>query len=139
MNPVVLNLEICVSTLVVLGLAHAYFPKRFRWAEETRDLSPLTRQVFSVHNAFIGLTVIMMGLISSLCAQELVRPSRLAAVLLAGLTAFWGARLYAQFKIYDEQLWLGKKFETRIHIALSLFWVYVTGTFGYSAWLQLTS
>lgn len=137
MSLVELNLRCAGVVLVGLGAAHAYFPRRFGWPAETRALSLLTRQVFEVHNAFIGFTVLLQGLLAVGLADELVRPSRLAGYVTAGLTLFWGARLVTQFAVYKAELWKGKRFETAVHVVFALMWLYFTATFGVVAWRQL--
>ena len=46
---------------MLLGLSHIFFNRFFRWEQELVAVSPLTRQVFFVHNFFIGLTVMLGG------------------------------------------------------------------------------
>jgi hypothetical protein len=49
---------------------------------------------------------------------------------LAGVVAFWLCRLAAQFVVYDSRIWRGRPFYTRMHVAFSLFWIYVVITYG---------
>lgn len=121
-------LQITGALLIALGLAHAAFPRHFRWLEETAGLSLLTRQILYVHTAFIGLTVFLIGLLCVTCAHELTN-SPLGKRISLGLAAFWGIRLAVQFFVYSPELWRGKPFETTIHILFSLFWVWLTTLF----------
>jgi len=59
-----LHLKIVGASLLLLAVAHAFFPRRFGWAEELSRLSPLNRQMFQVHCFFIGLVLFMFGLLS---------------------------------------------------------------------------
>lgn len=121
-------LQITGALLIALGLAHAAFPRHFRWHEETAGLSLLTRQILYVHTAFIGLTVFLIGLLCATCAPELAN-TPLGRRISLGLAAFWGIRLAVQFFGYSPKLWRGKPFETAMHILFSLFWVWLTSLF----------
>jgi hypothetical protein len=43
---------------------------------------------------------------------------------------FWLCRLFAQFLVYDSEIWRGRRFYTTMHVAFSLLWVYVVATYG---------
>lgn len=121
-------LQITGAVLMALGLAHAAFPRHFRWREETAALSLLTRQILYVHTAFIGITVFLIGLLSASCAHEL-SDTPLGRRISLGLAAFWGIRLMVQFFGYSSDLWRGKRFETTMHVLFSLFWAWLTTLF----------
>lgn len=118
-------LQITGALLVILGLAHAAFPRHFRWREESVNLSLLTRQILYVHTGFIGLTVFLIGLLSATCAHDLSN-TPLGKRICFGLAAFWGIRLIVQFIGYSPDLWRGKRFETIMHILFSVFWAWLT-------------
>ena len=132
-----LHLRIAGLSLIILGLSHVLFPKRFGWSEELQRLSPLNRQIFLVHNFFVVLVVIMFGLLSLAYTGSLLTPSPLAMALLAGLWLFWLCRLYAQFFVYDPKLWKGNRFNTGIHVLFSLTWLYYVMVYGYAFLRQL--
>jgi len=121
-----LNLRLAGLILTVLGVAHGYFPRRFGWRQELVATSPLSRQVHFVHNAYIGLTVTMNGLLCLFFAPDLIARSRLATVILCGMAFFWGSRLLVQIFVYDSSLWRGKPFEFRVHILFLALWAYLT-------------
>jgi hypothetical protein len=118
--------------LMVLGLAHAAFPRHFRWRGETAGLSLLTRQILYIHTAFIGLTVFLIGLLCATCAADLAG-TPLGQRICLGLAAFWCIRLVVQFFGYSPDLWRGKPFETTMHILFSLFWAFLTTLFSLAA------
>lgn len=130
------HLRISGAILTALGLAHIYFPKRFDWRREAAALSPLTRQILSVHNAYIGLTVGLNGLLALLFAEDLVHPSHLGLVVSTGIAVFWGSRFFVQLLVYSPSLWKGKRFETSVHVAFAMFWAYLAIVFGLTAWGQ---
>jgi hypothetical protein len=124
------NLRVVGCLLLLLGVSHAFFNRYFGWERELERVSLLTRRIFFVHTFFIGLAVVLTGAGSLFYADALVRPGALSRAILAGLAAFWLCRLLAQFVAYDVAIWRGNRFRTLMHAAFSLFWCYVTATYG---------
>jgi hypothetical protein len=125
-----IHLQIIGILLMLIGLSHVLFNRFFGWEQELVAVSLLTRQVFLVHNFFIGLSVMLGGAVSFFCANALLRPGTLSRALLAGMATFWLCRLLAQFLAYDSAIWRGDRFRTFVHVACSLLWCYVSGTYG---------
>jgi hypothetical protein len=121
-------LEITGGLLIALALLHAVFPRYFRWKQETASLSLVTRQVLYVHTFFIAVTVFLMGLLCLTSAAELME-TPLGRRLSLGLAMFWFLRLGIQFFGYSSKLWRGKPFETIVHIAFTLLWIWLTTLF----------
>jgi hypothetical protein len=128
-------LEINGALLIALALLHAVFPRRFRWSEELRAVSLLTRQILHVHTFFIALTVGLMGLLCVVSADALLA-TPLGGKICAGLFVFWLCRLLVQFFGYSPELWRGKTFETAVHIVFSLLWLNLTACFACASWLR---
>jgi len=61
-----------------------------------------------------------------LCLASAAELSRRVAL---GMGTFWLARLLIQFFGYSATLWRGKRFETIIHVLLSLLYAYLSGVF----------
>jgi hypothetical protein len=137
MKMLTVDLQVVGSLLMVLGLSHAFFNRYFAWDVELAGVSLFTRRVFFVHTFFIAMTVTMMGAFSALFARALIEPQALSRAILAGMVVFWGSRLVAQFTAYESAIWRGHRFRTRMHVAFSIFWVYVTGTYGLALLLSL--
>lgn len=91
-------------------------------------LSLVNRQMMYVHTFFIGLVVLLMGVLCYSAADDLVN-TPLGQKVSFGLFIFWGARLLIQFFGYSSQLWKGKVFETAVHVVFTFLWVYFTGVF----------
>jgi hypothetical protein len=123
--------------LLILALAHAYFPRRFDWREELRHVSPLNRQIFQVHCFFIGLLLFMFGLLALCFTDALLERSGLARIVLSGLVIFWLARLVIQLGVYDSRLWRGDRFNTGVHWLFTCLWAYYITIFGWALWSQL--
>lgn len=114
--------------LIALGLMHVIFPKYFDWKKDLASLSLINRQMMIIHTFFIGLVVILMGLLCANASQDLVSTD-LGKKLCLGLSFFWFARLLIQIFGYSSKLWKGKLFETIVHIIFTLFWIYLTVVF----------
>ena len=124
------HLQIVGILLMLLGVSHIFFNRLFGWEQELVTVSLLTRQVFFVHNFFIGLSVVLGGAASFFCANALLRSGTLSRAVLAGMATFWLCRLLAQFVAYDSAIWQGDRFRTFMHVICSLLWCYVTATYG---------
>ena len=66
------HLEIIGTAMILLALAHVFFPKHFGWKKELASLSLLARQMMYVHTAFIALAVLLMGVLCLTAPAELV-------------------------------------------------------------------
>lgn len=121
-------LEITGVLLIGLALLHIVFPRYFKWREELRGVSLITRQILHVHTFFIALTVFLMGLLCLTNAREIVT-TPLGRRISLGLFVFWFSRLVLQFFGYSSKLWKGKPFETFMHVAFSLLWIYLSVVF----------
>ena len=126
----IINLRVVGGMLLMLGLSHVSFNRYFGWERELAKVSLLTRRIFFVHTFFIGLSVVLAGAVSLFYADDLVRPGALSRAILGGLLAFWACRLAAQFVAYDSAIWRGNRFRTIMHVAFSIFWCYVSATYG---------
>lgn len=122
------HLKIAGCLLMVLALLHAVFPKYFNWKQELSTLSLVNRQIMFVHSFFIALMVFLAGFLCLSSSGELVHTA-FGRKICIGLGLFWTARLFVQFFGYSPKIWKGKKFETTIHLLLSVFWAYLSTVF----------
>lgn len=118
-------IKIAGVILVILGIIHIAFPRRFNWKDDLQALSLINRQMMMVHTFFIALTVLMMGILSLVYSAELLT-NPFGRVISLGLAVFWFIRLVFQFFVYSKELWKGKRFETIMHIIFALIWIYLT-------------
>ncbi len=81
-----------------------------------------------VHTFFIGLIILLMGLLCLTSPKEIM-DTTLGNKIALGLSIFWGSRLITQFFWYSSKLWKGDKLRTLIHIIFSLFWAYLSTVF----------
>lgn len=127
---ILFHLRVVGALLLLLGISHAFFNRYFGWENDLKSVSLLTRQVFFVHNFFIGLGVALAGAGSFFCAGALLRRGALSRAILAGMVIFWLCRLFVQFFTYDSATWKGDRFRTVMHVAFSTLWCYIIGTYG---------
>lgn len=114
--------------LLMLAMIHTVFPRYFFWKENLKSLSLINRQMMTIHTFFIAIIVFLMGLLCLTSTTELIQ-TPLGKTISSGFGIFWFVRLVVQFVGYSPELWRGKKFETAVHIILSVFWVYLTVVF----------
>jgi hypothetical protein len=123
-----LQLKIVGFLLVLLAMLHLVFPKYFKWDKELNNLSLINKEMMYVHTFFIGLIVLLMGLLCLSSSGEMVG-TKLGKNIALGLFVFWGTRLLIQFLGYSSSNWKGKKFETSAHIFFTLLWIYFSAVF----------
>lgn len=131
-----LHLKIVGLMLILLALAHVDFPRRLGWRVDLAKVSLFTRQVFYVHCFFLCLVLALCGALSLFGTAALMERTPLARMVLGGLVIFWGARLFAQFFVYDSKLWRGNAFNTGMHVLFSLMWIYFVAVYGAALWDQ---
>ncbi|MGX7667985.1 hypothetical protein [Flavobacterium pedocola] len=124
-----LHLKIIGTLLTGLAMLHIIFPQYFNWKQELASLSLINRQVMQVHTFFIAFVVFLMAMLCFTSAEELTA-TPFGRKIALGLGIFWFVRLIVQFFGYSPELWKGKTFETLVHIAFSLLWMYMTTVFG---------
>jgi hypothetical protein len=123
-----LHLKIIGWLLIILALFHTIFPRYFNWRQELESLSLVNRQIMYIHTFFIGLIILLIGILCLTSSAELMGTTLGKRVCL-GLGIFWAIRLYVQFFGYSSKLWIGKRFETNIHILFSIMWLYFSVIF----------
>jgi hypothetical protein len=121
-----LSLRIAGAGLIVLALMHIPIGRRLQWAQEYQRLSPGNAAICHVHNLFICLMLVLMGLPSLLDPGIFLIPSRAGLWLAWSLAFFWGFRLYCQWFVYHADLWRGKHPEARIHWFVTVIWTGLT-------------
>lgn len=131
-----IHLKIAGVLLLALAALHVTFPRRFHWKEELTRLSLLNRQIFLVHCLFIGLLLVLMGLLSLTATDALMAPSPLARAVLGGMAFFWLVRLIVQFFVYSPALWRGDRARTAAHAGFAMFWSYLVAVYGWALWWQ---
>ncbi len=128
-----LHLSIIGWILTLLAVTHIIFPRYFDWKNELASLSLINKEMMYVHTFFVALVVLLMGILCLTSAQDLIE-TPLGKTISLGFSFFWFCRLCIQFLGYSKELWLGKKFETTVHIVFSIFWTYLSVVFFLVYW-----
>ena len=128
MKKLELHLKIVGVLLMLLALLHVIFPKYFKWKDELSLVSHVNRQMMYVHAFFIAFIVFLIGVLCFTSANEMTTTNFGKRISL-GLGIFWTTRLFFQFFGYSSLLWKGKKFETSVHVLLSILWTYLSSVF----------
>jgi hypothetical protein len=84
-----------IGQLSVL-VASALVPVRLQWRTQLAALPRLVRQMCWVYGGYVVLSIVALGVISLLCAEELAAGGRLARAFCAYVAVFWGVRLGLQ-------------------------------------------
>lgn len=124
-----LVLRIVGASHIVLALAHIPIARHLHWEADLLDTSLLTRQIFWSHTFFVCVVLFLMGALGVYAPRTLLVPSELGLYVTGGLTLFWSLRLIFQWFVYERVLWLGKPFETAIHVLFSATWITYTAVY----------
>jgi hypothetical protein len=134
-------LRIAGALLLMLAALHVPICRRLKWREETVLMSPVNAAIFHVHALFIGLILVLMGLPCLMDPMVFLEKSRGGEWLAWIFAAFWTTRLHAQWFVFPQGLWRGKKTETRIHFVFTILWLFLAALFiicgaRQTGWLQ---
>ena len=77
-------------------IASSLVPVRLDWRNALASLPELVRQLCWVYGGYVVLSIVSLGLISLINAQELAAGSCLARAFCAYAALFWGIRLSLQ-------------------------------------------
>ncbi len=84
-----------IGQLCILA-ASALVPLRLQWNSVLAPLPPLVRQLFWVYGGYVVLSIISLGILCIVNAEELAAGSLLARSCCAYAMLFWGIRLSLQ-------------------------------------------
>ncbi|MEM7307995.1 MAG: hypothetical protein AAF682_15055 [Planctomycetota bacterium] len=134
MPSLVLCLKLAGLGQLVLALASLAIPRVLGWREETRRLSPLTREVFWTYAVYIWVTNVALGLTSLLLAEELASRAPLARAVTAYALVYWGVRLALQLLSFGKHAPPGRRFKVAEALLVQLF-VFLSAVY---AWATFT-
>jgi hypothetical protein len=139
MNCAAMRIFLQAVGLILIGIALMHFglPRRFNWATELPKLAGFNRHMFVVQCTFVAYNSFLMGCICLFAPDTLLVKTQAGLVLTLFLTLYWLPRLWCQFFAYPKELWIGKRFETSMHILFSCIWIFAVLTFGSTLFLQL--
>jgi hypothetical protein len=133
MSTILTCLRIAGAGLILLALLHVPIARYLQWRAEAARMSQLNATVFHVHNLFLCLVLLMMGVPCVLEPQLLLENSRASAWGAWSLTLFWAVRWWCQWFVYQPAFWRGRRFETAVHWWCTLVWTFLVMLFGWCA------
>jgi len=117
-----------IAHFCVLG-AGVQVPYRFNWKEELPKLSSLNRKLMRVYLVFIGGTIAMLGLLTLLLHDELLRGDRIALILAGCMALWWFTRITIDAFYFDHDDWPRGKLFVFGHILLTSTFVAMAFTY----------
>jgi hypothetical protein len=130
MTPMKASLIVAGLGQLALAFASLALPRILRWRDDTKRLRPLTRQVFWTYAAYIWVTNVCFGVLSTFAPDWLLDRSPLARVLSGYITAYWGARVLVQFFYFDRRQAPPGVFYKIAEVALVSLFVFLTALYG---------
>lgn len=122
---------------LALALGSLAIPRVLGWAEETRALRPLTRQVFWTYAGYIWSAHVCFGLLSALAPDALLERTLLAGLVDLFIALWWGARLAIQFAWFDRSARPPGAQYVLAEVGLVTMFISCTAIYGAAAWLAL--
>jgi vacuolar-type H+-ATPase subunit I/STV1 len=89
---------------VGISLASLILPRKLDYAENLRRVTPIIRQIFIVHSAYIVGVVLLFAAITFGFARDLASGRGLGRFLSSTIAIFWICRVPVQFFYYDASV-----------------------------------
>ncbi len=89
---------------MVIAGANVVVARRLDYAGNLGRLSPIVREVFTVHAIYIVLVIVWSSVLCIVLASQLASGDSLGRFLCGGLAAFWGLRGSIQLAVYDRKV-----------------------------------
>ena len=96
------SVQLAGALQLVIAIANFFAPAKLHYRENLVKVSPIVRQIFTVHSIYIVLVLIGFGLICLVFPNDLCGTSALGKFLCGFLAIFWGLRVVLQFTYYDR-------------------------------------
>ena len=101
-------LKICLwlagAVHLIICLANFFLPSMLDYRGNLQRVSPMIRQIFRAHAAYIVATVAGFGLLCFFFTADLAGGSALGRCLSAFFAVFWWSRLVVQYAYYDAAI-----------------------------------
>src|SRR5215472_19331064 len=89
---------------VAIVAANVFLPGKLKYRENLSRVSPIIRQIFVVHSAYIVGVVLLFAAVTFGFAEELASGHGLGRFLAAAIALFWFFRAPVQLLYYDPTL-----------------------------------
>lgn len=130
MSIVLLLLWIAAGVQLAICAANFLLPRKLKYRENLSRVSPIIRQVFFVHSAYIVGVVALFAAATFAFAPELASGHGLGRFLAAAIALFWLCRVPVQLLYYDSELRRSNCLGDAAFSAAALF---LAGTYGWAA------
>ena len=120
----------CLQVCVLLGSVTV--PVQLNWKETFKVLPKLVRQLYWTYGFYTAFSICSLGVISILASEQIADGSVLSNAFAVYVMLFWGIRLCLQC-VLDAKEHLTKWWLTLGYHGLTVTFIIVTGTFGYTA------
>lgn len=95
-------IQLAGALQLVTAVANFFLPAKLHYRENLEKVSPIIRQIFTIHSIYIVLMLLGFGLICLLFPADLGGASPLGRFLCGFLAVFWGLRVVLQVFYYDS-------------------------------------
>jgi hypothetical protein len=106
---------------LVICAANFVLPRRLKYRENLSRVSPIIRQVFFVHSAYIVGVVALFAAATFFFSAELTSGHGLGRFLAAAIALFWLCRVPVQMFYYDAELRRSHRAGDIAYMAAALF------------------
>ena len=103
-------------------------PKRLRWKEDLKQLTPFNCKLMWVYGGFTVFTIVAFGTLTLALHSELLRGDRAALALALFIGVYWTLRIVVEFFYYDLADWPRGRGMVAGRILLTLLFIYLAGS-----------
>jgi len=118
---------------VAIAFANVLLPAKLKYRENLSRVSPIIRQIFVVHSAYIVGVVLLFAALTFEFARELASGRGLGRFLAAAIAVFWLLRAPVQLFYYDARLRRENRWED---IAFTTGALFLAATYGVATLVQ---
>ena len=118
---------------VAIAFANVFLPKKLNYRDNLSRVTPIIRQVFVVHSAYIVGVVLLFAAVTFGFAGELASGHGLGRFLAASMALFWLCRAPVQLLYYDASLRRTNRLGDLAFISAALF---LAATYGVAAFVS---
>lgn len=126
--------------VIMAGVGHALLPRHLGWTTAPLGGSALGDLVVRMHVGFIGLFMIILGVLTIIAVPEVAIGSPLATALSIGAAALFAVRAWCEFTLVARTLAKASGLAhwwRWLHRAALVIWPFLTMVYGTAAWLSL--
>jgi len=116
---------------LIIAAANLFVPEKLGYGESLKKVSPIVRQIFIVHCAYIVWVLLAFALICFLYPVELAGGRGLGRLLSGWMALFWGVRVFIQRFYYEKST---KQLNRPADIGFTLAFAYLSIIFALASW-----